>query len=34
MAAGVACEHEGNTPVTPEQVLEKIAAIEKQVEYA
>ena len=34
MAAGVACEHEGNTPVTPEQVLGKIAAIEKQVEYA
>ena len=34
MAAGVACEHEGNTPVTPEPVLEKIAAIEKQVEYA
>jgi sugar/nucleoside kinase (ribokinase family) len=34
MAAGVACEHEGNTPVTPDQVLGKIAAIEKQVEYA
>jgi rfaE bifunctional protein kinase chain/domain len=34
MAAGVACEHDGNTPVTPEQVLGKLAAIEKQVEYA
>ena len=34
MAAGVACEHDGNTPVTPEQVLGKIAAVEKQVEYA
>lgn len=34
MAAGVACEHEGNTPVTPEQLLGKIAAIEKQVHYA
>jgi hypothetical protein len=34
MAAGVACEHDGNTPVTPEQVLAKIATIEKHVEYA
>ena len=34
MAAGVACEHDGNTPVTPEQVLAKIAAVEKHVEYA
>lgn len=34
MAAGVACEHDGNTPVTPEQVLGKITAVEKQVQYA
>jgi len=34
MAAAVACEHDGNTPVTPEQLLDKIAAVEKQVVYA
>lgn len=34
MAAAVACEHEGNTPVTPEQVLEKITAVEKRLQYA
>jgi len=34
MAAGVACEHDGNTPVTPEQVLNKLAAIERLVQYA
>lgn len=34
MAAGVACEHDGNTPVTPEQVLGKLATIEKRVQYA
>ena len=34
MAAGVACEHDGNTPVTPEQVLGKLAMIEKRVQYA
>jgi len=34
IAAAVACEHDGNTPVTPEQMLEKISAIEKQVHYA
>jgi rfaE bifunctional protein kinase chain/domain/rfaE bifunctional protein nucleotidyltransferase chain/domain len=34
MAAGVACEHDGNTPVTPELVLEKLAVIEKRVQYA
>jgi sugar/nucleoside kinase (ribokinase family) len=33
MAAGVECEHEGNWPVTPESVLSKIDAIEKQVKY-
>jgi len=34
MAAAVACEHDGNTPVTPERVLQKLAAIEKRVQYA
>lgn len=34
MAAGVACEHDGNTPVAPEQVLEKINAVEKRVQFA
>jgi sugar/nucleoside kinase (ribokinase family) len=34
MAAGVACEHDGNTPVTPEQVLAKLAVVEKRVQYA
>jgi rfaE bifunctional protein kinase chain/domain len=34
MAAAVACEHDGNTPVTPEEVLGKIAAVEKRLQYA
>ncbi len=34
MAAAVACEHDGNTPVTPEQVLDKIGAIEKRLSYS
>jgi hypothetical protein len=34
MAAGVACEHDGNTPVTPAQVLDKIKAVEKRVQFA
>ena len=34
MATGVACEHDGNTPVTPEQVLGKLTAIEKLIQYA
>jgi rfaE bifunctional protein kinase chain/domain len=34
MAAAVACEHDGNTPITPEQLLEKLAVIEKRLEYA
>lgn len=34
MAAAVACEHDGNTPTTPEQLLEKLAAVEKRLEYA
>ena len=33
MAAGVECEHEGNWPVTPESLLKKIDAIEKQANY-
>jgi bifunctional ADP-heptose synthase (sugar kinase/adenylyltransferase) len=34
MAAGVACEHDGNTPVGPSQVLDKINAVEKRVQFA
>ncbi|MEW5984306.1 MAG: PfkB family carbohydrate kinase [Acidobacteriota bacterium] len=34
MAAAVACEHEGNTPVTPEQVLDKLTAVEKRLDYS
>jgi rfaE bifunctional protein kinase chain/domain len=34
MAAAVACEHDGNTPITPQQLLEKLAVIEKRLEYA
>lgn len=33
IAAGIECEHDGNVPVTPEAVLEKIAQVEKQVTY-
>lgn len=33
MAAAVACEHEGNTPVSPEDVLKKIDAVEKHAQY-
>ncbi|MBU3632866.1 PfkB family carbohydrate kinase [Polynucleobacter sp. AP-Feld-500C-C5] len=33
IAAGVECEHEGNWLVTPDQVLKKIDAIEKIVNY-
>ena len=33
MAAGIECEHEGNRPVTPELLLRKIDAIEKQARY-
>ena len=34
MAAAVACEHDGNNPVAPEDVLKKLDAVEKQVHYA
>jgi rfaE bifunctional protein kinase chain/domain/rfaE bifunctional protein nucleotidyltransferase chain/domain len=33
MAAGIACEHEGNMPVTPDQLRKKIDAIEKHARY-
>ena len=33
MAAAVACEHEGNTPVEPEKVLERLNITEKQTNY-
>ncbi len=33
MAAGIECEHEGNRPVTPENVMKKIDSIEKQARY-
>ncbi len=33
MAAGIECEHDGNVPVTPDQVLKKIAAVEKHAHY-
>lgn len=34
LAAAVACEHEGNAPVTPEQIRDKIHAVEQLIEYA
>jgi len=34
MAAAVECEREGNVPVTPDDVLHRIDAVEKQIEYA
>jgi len=33
MAAGVACEHEGNQPVTPQEVLKKLEMVEHQSRY-
>lgn len=33
MAAGVECEHDGNWPVAPEQVLKKIDSVEKKAHY-
>lgn len=33
MAAAVACEHEGNLPVAPEEVLKKVNAVEKLTHY-
>jgi len=34
MAAAVACEHDGNNPVAPEDVLKKLHAVEKRLQYA
>ena len=34
MAAAVACEHEGNTPVSTDDVLKKLDAVEKRAQYA
>jgi rfaE bifunctional protein kinase chain/domain len=33
MAAGIECEHDGNVPVTPDQVLKKIDAVQKHAHY-
>jgi len=33
LAAAVACEHDGNNPVAPEQVLKKINALEKRSRF-
>src|SRR5207302_2940134 len=33
MAAGIECEHDGNVPVTPDLVLKKIDALERQADY-
>jgi rfaE bifunctional protein kinase chain/domain len=34
VAAALACEHEGNNPVAPEDVLEKLKVVERQIQYA
>jgi rfaE bifunctional protein kinase chain/domain len=34
MAAAVACEHEGNTPISPDEVLHKLALVERRVQYS
>jgi rfaE bifunctional protein kinase chain/domain len=34
MAAAVACEHDGNDPIAPEDVLKKLGEVEKRVRYA
>src|SRR4051812_14111924 len=33
LAAAVACEHDGNNPVAPEQVLKKLDALEKRAKF-
>jgi len=33
VAAAIECEHDGNVPVTPEQVLKKIDTVEKHAHY-
>lgn len=34
MAAAVECEHDGNTPVTPDLLRRKLEAVEKRLQYA
>ncbi|MBP2294297.1 PfkB family carbohydrate kinase [Azospirillum rugosum] len=34
LAAAVECEHDGNIPVGPEQVMEKLAKLERQAAYS
>ena len=34
MAAAVACEHDGNRPVSPEEVVSKLDAVERRIQYA
>jgi rfaE bifunctional protein kinase chain/domain len=34
VAAAVACEHDGNNPVAPDDVLKKLANVEKRTQYA
>lgn len=34
MAAAIACEHDGNKPVAPEDVLKKLNMAERQIQYA
>jgi rfaE bifunctional protein kinase chain/domain len=34
VAAALACEHEGNNPVAPDDVLKKLQAVERQIQYA
>jgi len=34
VAAALACEHEGNNPVAPEDVLKKLNAVERHIQYA
>ena len=33
IAAAIACEHEGNQPVSPAEVLDKLDVLEKQLDY-
>lgn len=34
MAAAIECEHDGNVPVSPDEVVEKLNKVEKQVYYS
>ena len=33
VAAGVACEHEGNIPVSPKDILAKLDSVEKKMKF-